>query len=73
MEQIIVQVAGKDKAQSLVELLSALSFVRSVEVSERRETKRQLQKTSGDFFAMAGLWANRDVTIESIRKQAWPN
>ncbi|MDA0243875.1 MAG: hypothetical protein OT477_10705 [Chloroflexi bacterium] len=24
------------------------------------------------FFAMAGLWAGRDVTIETIRQQAWP-
>jgi len=24
-----------------------------------------------DFLAMAGLWSNRDVTIESLRDQAW--
>lgn len=24
------------------------------------------------FFAMAGLWAGRDITIEAIRQQAWP-
>ena len=24
-----------------------------------------------DFFSLAGLWENREISIESIRKQAW--
>lgn len=24
-----------------------------------------------DFFAMAGLWENRNITLESIRQEAW--
>lgn len=24
-----------------------------------------------DFFSLAGLWQDREITIESIRKQAW--
>jgi hypothetical protein len=23
------------------------------------------------FFSMAGLWENRDITIDSIRREAW--
>lgn len=25
-----------------------------------------------DFFTYAGIWANRDVDLTSIRKDAWP-
>ena len=25
------------------------------------------------FFALAALWAGRDVTQESLRRQAWPS
>jgi hypothetical protein len=24
-----------------------------------------------DFFSLAGIWQDRDVTIKSIRKKAW--
>ncbi len=24
-----------------------------------------------DFFSLAGLWQDREISIESIRKQAW--
>ena len=25
-----------------------------------------------DFFSLAGLWANREISLESIRQKAWP-
>jgi len=25
-----------------------------------------------DFFALAGLWENRNITDKSIRQEAWP-
>ena len=30
------------------------------------------QDTQEDFFSQAGIWQDRDVTQESIRKEAWP-
>ena len=24
-----------------------------------------------DFFATAGIWENRDINIDSLRKKAW--
>ena len=29
------------------------------------------QKTSGDFDAAFGLWSDRDISVEEIRKKAW--
>ncbi len=71
MEQIIVQVRDKEKAMMLLELLAALDFVESVKTS-RAEAAAESQEEPSDFFALAGLWQDRDVAQESIRKKAWP-
>ena len=26
---------------------------------------------SEDFFAIAGIWSNREITAETLRKEAW--
>lgn len=69
MEQLIVQVTDKEKAKMLSEMLSALDFVYSVNAIEDQKTT--FINDEQDFFAVAGLWENRDVTVESIRKKAW--
>ena len=70
MEQILIRIKNKEKAQLLFELLSALDFVELVETDspEAAETAAG----SADFFALAGLWEDREITLDSIRQQAWP-
>ncbi len=68
MEQLIIKVTNQEKARLLSEILSALDFVSSVEgiadhISESKEDQ--------DFFAMAGLWENKNITVDSIRQKAW--
>jgi hypothetical protein len=67
MEQLIVNIANPEKAQMLSEFLRALDFVNSVEI---REEKLNISQEE-DFFQLAGLWENRDLTTESIRQEAW--
>ena len=43
------------------EILDFAEFVKSREVEEQ-----------DDFFVLAGLWENREINQESLRKQAWP-
>jgi superfamily II DNA/RNA helicase len=69
MEQLIVRVADKEKAKMLSKILSALDFVNSVEVMEDKTIISN--NNEQDFFSLAGLWENRNVTIESIRQEAW--
>ncbi|NJM20550.1 MAG: hypothetical protein HC907_18490 [Richelia sp. SM1_7_0] len=70
MEQLklIVQVADKDKAEMLTKILTSLDFVKSVELVEH---KPSISDDEQDFFSLAGLWENRDITTDSIRQQAW--
>lgn len=42
-------------------LTAVADFLDSLETSSEDEA----------FFGMAGLWENRDITIDSIRREAW--
>ena len=70
MEQLIIKVADKEKAQMLLAIISALDFVNSVEVIKDKTT---ISDDEEDFFSLAGLWETRNITTESIRKEAWRN
>lgn len=69
MEQIVIRVHDKEKAKLLTTLLQSLDFVDIVEVDEHA---RATDTEGADFFAMAGLWEGRDITLESLRQRAWP-
>ncbi len=74
MQQIVVEVEDKAKAKMLLELLRALDFVHLVKTIEKEyvDVKTTGSKETSDFFSLAGLWADRDVSLESIRQKAWP-
>jgi hypothetical protein len=74
MEQIVVQIRDKEKAKVLLELLTALDFVDSVQSMETGPTEGDPKILEGlhDFFSLAGLWQDRDVSLEAIRLKAWP-
>lgn len=68
MEQLRIRVKSPEKAKILSEFLSALDFVSSVEIiEEQTKTSEDME----DFFSLAGLWENRSITAQSIRKVAW--
>ncbi len=75
MEQIVIQVTDKEKAQLLYQFLSALDFVKTITTVESDMPANRVSSTEmqEDFFSFAGLWANREnLNIHSIRQQAWP-
>ena len=75
MEQIVIQVTDREKAQLLYQLLSALDFVKTITTVESDMPANSAYSTEmqEDFFSFAGLWANREnLNIHSIRQQAWP-
>ena len=69
MEQIIIQVKDKEKAQLLSELLRSLDFV-SLVTTDFQENDSG--KTETDLFALAGLWQGRNIDLDTLRQQAWP-
>lgn len=74
MEQIVIQISNKKKAKILLELLESLDFVDFIEAKAKEESDSgEIFDTEQiDFFALAGLWAERAIMLESLRRQAWP-
>jgi hypothetical protein len=74
MEQIIIQVKDKKKAQLLRDLLSSLDFVDSVKTTEITaiDGGQAIEENPVDFFSVAGLWSDREIDLTSICQKAWP-
>lgn len=75
MQHIVVDVQDQEKADLLFELLDALDFVtfiRTEDMTNEDDTQDESSNHSREFFSYAGLWAERDITIHSIRQHAWP-
>ncbi len=71
MKQITIQVKNKQKARALINFLKALDFIEEVTAKEMSLLPKD-RMNEEEFFALAGLWAGRDVTLDSIRQKAWP-
>jgi hypothetical protein len=71
MEQITIQVKNKKKAQALIDFLKSLDFIEDINFANVA-SKNAAPMTEKDFFALAGIWSERDVTLDSIRSSAWP-
>ncbi len=69
MEVIRIKVRDSKKAAVLREFLKTLDYVESVSI-ESADKKRQIPNEAA-FFALAGLWARRNVTQENLRDKTW--
>lgn len=69
MEQIVIQVQDKQKARLLSELLQSLDFVEMVTTDHQENS---VAETEGDFFALAGIWEDRQIDLNTLRQNAWP-
>ena len=72
MEQITIQVRDKRKAYALKTFLKSLDYVEKVTIANLRIPAKSRNTVKTDFFAMAGVWSKRDVTLDSLRSSAWP-
>lgn len=75
MQHIVIEVQDQEKAELLYEVLSALDFVTCITTDEFQSEngyQKEVSDHSEEFFSYAGLWADRDLTLTSIRQQAWP-
>ncbi len=59
------------KEEELLEQWRELTQEKQQKVLEFVEQLKSESQEEKDFFSLAGLWENRNITIESIRQQAW--
>jgi hypothetical protein len=73
MQQIIIRIKDRKKAQTLIEFLKSLDFVERITDKELPDVNESdMTNQEKEFFAMAGLWEGRDISVKTIREQAWP-
>ena len=68
MPEYLQQAMDSPKGQAL-QLVSS-RWVSPDPVLARLDAKNS-ETNEAEFFALAGLWAGRDITQESLRNQAW--
>ncbi len=67
MGKIILTIKDDSKLSFFLKLMKQLDFV---EV-DKASFKQKSTSKKYDFFASAGLWKNREVNADELRKQAW--
>lgn len=66
MGTIKVKIKDRKKLRQFLDLLNDLDYVEVLtENSSRKESKE------GDLFSIAGMWENRDISLQEIRDKAW--
>ncbi|HEX8330540.1 MAG TPA: hypothetical protein VF629_23620 [Hymenobacter sp.] len=70
-EQILLTVADQSKLDLVMELLSHFDLVRAERIRSLALVPQSPPDAESDFWAMAGLWADRDVDAQTLRQQAW--
>lgn len=77
MKQITLNVA-ENKLDFFIDLIRNFDFVKVENQPEpskaeiiRKEKKTSKSKKEKGFFLSAGIWEKREITAESLRKEAW--
>ena len=70
MAQFLIETHDEKKTKLLLQLLRQLDFVDSIKTNNQ---PIQAEEDADNFFVMAGIWRERDISIDTIRQQAWPN
>jgi hypothetical protein len=71
MEQITIQIRDRRKARALKTFLKSLDYVEKVTIANLQLPLKP-RASKADFFALAGVWSRRDITLDSLRSSAWP-
>jgi len=71
MEHLKITVRNKEEAQLLADLTRQLKFVVSVDIEEKKELSKGTFSSKEDFLSECGIWKDREVSAETLRKQAW--
>lgn len=75
MEQITILIRDHQKARSLLDLLQSLDFVSILDIEDVEPSTPELEGGASreeEFFSAAGIWKDREITVESLRAEAWP-
>jgi hypothetical protein len=67
MQKIVINVKDDSKINALVTFLKEINFIDV----ERERSKVSVASRKGDLRKLFGMWKNRDISLEDIRRKAW--
>lgn len=73
MKEIIIRSSNLVALQKLEELLSLFDFeIERREIPAEKEVALPVSYSEKpNILALAGIWKDQDISLESIRKEAW--
>jgi len=66
---ITLRVKNKSKFDRLLALIRDLDYV---EILKKDQGDMDKKVSSDDFFALAGIWKDRNISAKELREKAWP-
>lgn len=70
MEILTLGIKNKNKVRRFLSFIKDLEYV---EVIKKESSASNKEKHSNDdFFALTGMWENRDIDADKLRAKAWP-
>lgn len=70
MDTITLKIKNKKKLNHLLAFLKDLDFVEVLQNVPVEQNEKEVNKE--DFFSLAGIWEDRDITADELRAKAWP-
>ena len=70
METVTLKIKNKSKFQHFLTFIKDLDYVEVLKKEPVKKKKKTAEEN--DFFALAGMWENRDISAEDLRSKAWP-
>ncbi|MFC6224290.1 hypothetical protein ACFP2F_13655 [Hymenobacter artigasi] len=71
-EQILLTVADQSKLDLVMELLSHFDLVRAERVKAMPKAPKEVSaEAEADFWALAGIWKDRDIDLKKIRQESF--
>lgn len=70
METVILKIKNKTKLRHFMKLINDLDYVEILQSESNPHQKGSVSED--DFFALAGMWEDRDMSSEDLRAKAWP-
>ena len=81
-EQIVLTIDDQSKVDLVMELLSHFDLVRArreqlppaLTITDEPESEPSTASAGGsdaDLWALAGIWKDRDIDADQLRRQAW--
>jgi hypothetical protein len=69
MKTVTLKIKDKSKFQHFLTFIEDLDYI---EVLKQKSDTKKSATSEDNFFALAGMWKNRDISAEDLRSKAWP-